>query len=302
MPDLRSLEIFYWTAQLQSFRKASERLNTTQPAISQRIAALEAKLGVKLFDRTSRSINITPKGRALFEYAERFLRLRAEMMSTVAMPAVASGLVRLGVAETIVHTWLASFIERTHAIYPNIVIDIVVDVSPTMRNALVDRELDLAFLLGPVSEPNMVNHTLCSYPIAFVAAPGLDVGPEPLPHATILKYPIITYQKTTAPYLLLRELLSVPDLPPPRIFSNSSLSTIVRMTMDRIGLSVIPPAVIESELARGELRLVKTAFALPDLVFTATYPMTLEGGLAAPLAQLACEVAAARTQPPALLV
>src|SRR6185503_4629010 len=126
MPDLRSLEILYWTAQLQSFRKAAEKLHTTQPAVSQRIAALEAELGIRLFERGPRAVSITPKGRVLVEYAERFLRLRAEMMQAVAAPAALSGLLRLGVSETIVHTWLARFIERAHAVYPNVVIDITV--------------------------------------------------------------------------------------------------------------------------------------------------------------------------------
>ena len=83
MVDFRSLEIFYWVSQLESFSKAAERLNTTQPAVSQRIAALEAELKTRLFARTSRSISLTEKGRVLVDYAERFLRLRAAMMEVV---------------------------------------------------------------------------------------------------------------------------------------------------------------------------------------------------------------------------
>jgi len=247
MPDLRSLEILYWTAQLQSFRKAAEKLHTTQPAVSQRIAALEAELGVRLFERGPRIVSITPKGRVLVEYAERFLRLRAEMMQAVAAPAALSGLLRLGVSETIVHTWLARFIERAHAVYPNVVIDITVDVSPAMRDALVGREIDLAFLLGPVSEPSMVNHDLCSYPLAFIAAGDFDVGPEPVSLQALLKHPVITYPRTTAPYVRLREMLSVPDLPSPRLFTSSSLATIIRMTLDRVGVSLIYEPLVKDQ-------------------------------------------------------
>jgi DNA-binding transcriptional LysR family regulator len=291
MADIRSLEIFYWVAQLQSFSKAADRLNTTQPAVSQRIAALETELKVRLIDRSPRSISLTEKGRILVDYAERFLRLRSAMLSAVAEPEAMTGLVRLGVSETIVQTWLSRFMERAHAVYPHVVVDITVDVSPTMRDALVNRELDLAFLLGPVSEPNMINQRLCSYPLKFIAARDLDVGVEPLSKRDILNFPIITYPKTTYPYTYLREALSIPDRGSPRIFSNSSLSTIVKMTQDRIGISVIPPDVVRNELAAGGLRIVETELGLPDLDFTATYPMAMEGGLAAPLAQLACEIA-----------
>lgn len=291
MPEIRSLEIFYWVAQLKSFRGAAERLHTTQPAVSQRIAMLEMELGFKLFDRVARSVNLTAKGRELLDYAERMLRLRAEMMRAMAAPAAFSGVMRLGVAETIVHTWLGRFIEKVNAAYPDVVLDIVVDVSPNLRDALVGHEIDLAFLLGPVSQPRMTNYDLCRYPLAFVVRADMDLGPEPVPLESLLEKPIITFPKTTRPYIALREMLSRPNLPTPRIFSNSSLSTIVKMTEDGIGISAIPPVVIRKELEAGALRLLHTDIRLPDLAFTASLPVTPDGLIADPIARLALEIA-----------
>lgn len=299
MTDLRSLEIFFWAAQLGSFSKAAERLHTTQPAVSQRIAALEATFRARLFTRTSRSIGLTDQGRILLDYAERFLRLKSAMMEAMATPEAMTGIVRLGVSETIVHTWLSRFIERAHAVYPNVLIDLTVDVSPAMRDALVRRDLDLAFLLGPVNEPDIQNLTLCDYALQFVAARDLDVGPQPLSRTDLIKYPVITYPKSTAPYAHLREALIVPDVGSPRIFSNSSLSTIIRMTQDHIGLSVIPPVVVDKEIAAGQLKIVATRIDLPVLHYTASYPLAMNGGLAAPLAALAAQIAARAGHPPA---
>ncbi|WNJ92315.1 LysR family transcriptional regulator [Bosea sp. 685] len=291
MTDFRSLELFYWVAELNSFSKAAERANTTQPAVSQRIAALEAEFGVKLFERNSRSISLTHQGRKLVDYAERFLLLRTEMVADVGSTVAMKGILRLGVSETIAQTWLSRFMERAHAVYPNIVIDLTVDVSPTMRDLLGRGELDLAFLLGPLGDPTMANRELCAYPLAFIASPDLDIGEEPLSLARIRNFPIITYPKATSPYPRLREALNDPSLPPPRIFGNSSLTTIVRMTLDRIGLSVIPPIVVQKELSEGRLRIVQTSLTVPDLVFTAAFPLALMGGLAQPMAELAQEVA-----------
>jgi DNA-binding transcriptional LysR family regulator len=291
MTDFRSLELFYWVAELNSFSKAAERANTTQPAVSQRIAALEAEFGVKLFERNSRSISLTHQGRKLVDYAERFLLLRTEMVADIGSTIAMKGILRLGVSETIAQTWLSRFMERAHAVYPNIVIDLTVDVSPTMRDLLGRGELDLAFLLGPLGDPTMANRELCAYSLAFIASPDLDIGEEPLSLARIRNFPIITYPKATAPYPRLREALNDPSLPPPRIFGNSSLTTIVRMTLDRIGLSVIPPIVVQKELSEGRLRIVQTSLTVPDLVFTAAFPLALMGGLAQPMAELAQEVA-----------
>jgi DNA-binding transcriptional LysR family regulator len=292
MPDIRSLETFYWVAQLGSFRGASERLNTSQPAVSVRIAALEEELGGRLFDRGPRVATMTAKGRLLLDYAERFLRLRAEMLRVVAEPGSTSGVIRLGVSETIVHTWLSRFIERVHATFPKVTLDIEVDVSPALRGSLVEHQIDLAFMLGPVSEPSISNLGLCRYPLAFVASPQLSIGTGPATLESLSGVPVITYPKTTRPYLALRNILSRSDLPTPRIYSNSSLSTIVRMALDGIGISVIPPVVVEAELARGDLRLVPTDIALPELSFTACYATTPDESPAGPLARLAGAVAA----------
>ena len=73
--NLKHLETFAWIARLGSFSAAAERLGTSQPAVSMRIAELERTLGTKLFDRAGRSARITPKGRELIDYAERILSL-----------------------------------------------------------------------------------------------------------------------------------------------------------------------------------------------------------------------------------
>ncbi|MCA0423051.1 MAG: LysR family transcriptional regulator [Proteobacteria bacterium] len=295
--ELKDLEIFYWVAQLGSFRGAAERLHTTQPAISQRIANLEHTLGVKVIERGARTSTLTPRGRMLLEYAERILRLSTEMVQSVADHKTLSGVVRLGVAETIVHTWLSRLIEQVHARYPNIALDISVDVSINLRNALVAGQIDLAFLLGPVSEPSMVNLDLCRYPLAFIAGQAIDLGPEPVTLERLTSKPVITYPKTTRPYMALRQMLTRSDMANPRMYPNSSLSTIIKMTLEGIGVSVIPPAVIARELARGELRILATELTLPDLVFTATMGTTPSLSLAEPVARMAQEIVAMYNEP-----
>lgn len=291
MPDFRDVEVFFWVARLGGFNRAAERLNTTQPAISQRIAGLERALGARLIDRRPRGLALTPKGREMLDYCERLIRLRADMIAAVAEPAAVSGLVRLGVSETIVHTWLARFIERAHAAYPRITLDIEVDVSPSLRDRLLGSAIDLAFMLGPVDDPGVLSLDLCRYPLSFVASAGLDLGPEPVPLARLARFSMITYSKTTQPYLALRRLLGSPDLDPPRIHSSSSLATIVRMALDGVGVGVIPAAVIGRELGRGDLRVVEAEPALPDLAFTAATLAAPLHPTAERLAQLAREVA-----------
>lgn len=79
------------------------------------------------------------------------LQLRADMMQAVTEKMAMRGLIRLGVSETIVHTWLSRLIERLHAVCPSITLEIEVDTTPNLRAGLIAHQLDVAFLLGPVN-------------------------------------------------------------------------------------------------------------------------------------------------------
>jgi DNA-binding transcriptional LysR family regulator len=292
MADFRSLEVFYWVATLSSFRRASEQVNTTQPAVSQRIAALEHEYGT-LFERRSRDVALTERGRVLLGFAERFLSLQAEMEAELAETGRTTGTLRLGVSETIVHLWLSQFIEQMRAIYPGISVDIAVDISPNMQAALTANEIDLAFLVGPITLPSLVNRQLFSIPVAWIAAPGLISDEEPLSLGTLMRHPLVTYPRNTSPYVELRDLVLRANLLPSQIHTSASLATIVKMGIERLGICVIPPAVVRNELASGALRVLPVEQRLSELTFTATYAKRLDGHFVADAARIAQDVASA---------
>lgn len=292
MIDLRNIETFYWVATLGTFSAASDKLNTTQPTISQRIAALEKDLGVRLFDRDARGVKLTAKGHELLSHAERMLQGRSDMIQAAREENVFTGTLRIGVAETIVQTWLSALIEHVHALYPALVIEIEVDTTSVLRAHLQSRHIDLAFLMGPVLEARVENLPLCTYPLAWVASPQLDLGPEPLTLERIGRLPILTYPSTSQPYRVVRDMLTRANVAAPRMYGSASLSMVVRMTMDGMGTSVIAPIFLGKELARGELRLLDVdAGPLPDLSFTATWIGGHDGHVAATVARLAQRIA-----------
>jgi len=293
--NFKSLEVFYWVVNLSSFNKAAAKLHTTQPAVSQRIAALEAELGIKALDRSSRAVKLTAKGRVLYDYAERFMALHSEMMIKVAEEQAVSGVIRLGVAETIVHTWLVEFLEQCRKRYPNVIIDFVVDITPTLREDLKSGELDMAFLLGPLQDDALVEMPLCSYELNFLSAPSLKLGKEPLSNSAVAAQPLITFPKRTYPYTFLRHELTTPEHGAPRIFTNWSLSTIVRMAEDGYGVCVVPRLAVLKEVEQGRLKVRNTQMQLRDLSFAVAYARGSDEPTKVALAGLAGEIARAST-------
>jgi DNA-binding transcriptional LysR family regulator len=292
MIDLRSVEIFFWISTLGSFRAAATKLNTTQPAISQRMAALESDFGVRLFERAARGVKLTAKGQELLSHAERMLQVRHDMLAAVRDENVMTGTLRIGTAETIVQTWLPRLIERVYAAYPALTLEIDVETTIVLRSQLLARRIDVAFLMGPLVEPRVDNLPLCCYPLAWVASPRLGLGSGPVTLEHIARHPVITYPSSSAPYLFVRDMLTQAGFAPSQMYGSASVALIVRMARDGIGTSVIAPVCLADELASGELQILDVdAAALPDLAFSAAWMQGPGSHAARIIARLAQHVA-----------
>jgi DNA-binding transcriptional LysR family regulator len=291
MVDFKSLETFLWVVTLGSFRAAGDKLNTTQPAISQRIAQLEREVGVKLLNRDHRVASPTPSGRQLMVYAEKLIGLRAEMMAAVSDRSAMRGVMRLGVAETIVHTWLSRLIKSVNDAYPNLSLEIEVDITPNLSARLLAQEIELAFMLGPLSGSNVHNRELCDYPIGFLASPSLGLGNGPLTVHDLATFPIITFPRKTQPYEIVRSLFNRPDLPPIRLHASASLATVIHMAIEGLGIAVIPTAIVENELADGQLQLLSTDLKITPLTFSASWLASPDTAAVELVADLAGQIA-----------
>jgi DNA-binding transcriptional LysR family regulator len=290
MIDFKALETFMWVANLRSFRGAADKLHTTQPAVSMRIAQLEDQLRVQLLQRDRRLVALTQKGQELLAYAERLMRLRAEMVEAVGDRSAMRGIVRLGVSETIVHTWLPTLIERVNTAYPNLELEIEVDISPSLHDRLIAKDINLAFLLGPISNPNVLSRPLCSFPLAFVASNKIKFPQKTVPVEAIAQWPIITFSRNTQPYIVVRELFARAGIRA-TMHASASLATVVRMALDGIGIAVIPPAILGNVAAVGKLRPLKTKADLPKLNFVVSWPAAPDSYAAQKVAEIALEVA-----------
>lgn len=289
--DCKALETILLIARLGSFSEAARTLNTTQPAISLRIAEAETALGVLFFDRSGRRAVLTPEGRLACDYAERILTLRGELIDRIGDPAARRGTLRLGVSETIVHTWLPNFLEKFNATYPGLTLELDVDISAELRTFLLQGRIDLAFMVGPVGVPALQERALSRFPVSFVASPTLDLPRHRVEIEDLKRHPVLTFARGTLPYAEVADLLGHPNDGPPRIFASASMATLIRMALDGIGIAAIPPAVVRDDIANGRLVRLQSSLRLRDLDFVAAWTETSEKFLISSIADLAAESA-----------
>jgi len=282
---LDQLQTFLWVARLKGVRRAAEQLNVSQPAVTARLQALEDSLQVRLFERSARGVVLTREGELLRGYAEQMAFVQEEIRQRVSDPTGLEGLFRVGASETIAETWLPRFLERLSLAYPRLSLELTVDISFNLREALVARELDLALLMGPVSAYSVNNVTLPSFGLGWYRAAS---SPEP----DFLTTPVISYARNTRPYRELVHELGQRHGPGVRVFSCASLSASIQMIAAGIGVGPIPEALARERLAQGQLAAFDPGWRPSPLDFTASWMAEPHNPLAERCAHLAAEVAA----------
>ncbi len=261
---------FYLIAVLGTFAQAAQRMNTTQPGISARIAALENQLNVKLFDRAGQRATLTNEGRRFLRSAEKLLEIQSEILTETGAGQL-NEVVRIGVSDTMAVTWVPGFLAELRGAFPDIFVELSTGPSFQIRDSLVERQLDVGFMVGPVSDPGIVNHVLCDCPMVMAAPPAMQLHHQPISHEKLEKLNLVTFERVTRPYQELLAGLRAAGLTP-RINPVNSLRALTMLICEGFGVGVLPLAAIEQEVLSGELVLLDSPLVLADIRFAACYP------------------------------
>ncbi|WP_336755218.1 LysR family transcriptional regulator MumR [Acinetobacter sp. USHLN143] len=288
--NLKNLEAFYWVVTLNSFNKAATKLQTTQPAVSQKITSLENDLGFKVLDRSFRQLKPTHKGMTLFKYAEKFMRLETDLVAELTENQHLTGTIRLGVSETIVYTWLVEYIEKVQKEFPKVSVEIVVDLTPNLQEGVRTGDLDMAFLLGPTLAFECVEQALCDFELSFLAAPSFKGGVGQMPFKALMSHTILTYPKITYPYKELKAKMKEQALDEPLSITSYSLATLLRLAEQGLGIAVVPTLTALKEITDGRLEILNTPIQLKTFHFTSIYMQGNDAALKEKLTDVAVTV------------
>lgn len=291
--SLKQLEAFIWVSDLGSFRRAAERLNTTQPNISSHISSLESVLKVTLMERDAGSVRLTTKGQDLLVHARKVLRSVEHLVEASDRASLLDGVLNLGVTEMIAHTWLRDFLKVLKGRFPNVAVELTIDLSVNLERGLLERSIDLALQSEPFRHQTTGNEDLGTYPLIWVGAPALDLcghgplGIEQLADQTILTHARDTrsYQEIVSHFARRRDLQA-------RLVPSSSLSACLHMTVDGMGISAVPEAMVLDEVTSGRLVRIDYGWTPDPLHFLARYDKERTPQFVAKAASLANDVAA----------
>jgi DNA-binding transcriptional LysR family regulator len=165
--NLRNLRAFAMIVDVGGFARAAERLHLSQPALSRQIHALEAELGVPLFDRIGRRVQLTSQGEDLLQRSRRLLA-EAESLSERAreLKRGETGILRVGATPQVIENLLAPFMIKYRARHPGAEVHIVEDGGARLLVRLERGEVHLA--ISPAGPSRFEGQTL--YPMHVIAA------------------------------------------------------------------------------------------------------------------------------------
>ncbi|ANH07105.1 LysR family transcriptional regulator [Shinella sp. HZN7] len=269
--NLRFVETFVWVARLGSFRAAADRLNATQAAVSNRIASLEAEMGCELFERVPGGVRLSAVGQRAMQPAEELLKAATSFKMAVGSPQHLRATVSIGTIDSIVHAWLPNFIERVKERFPALGLDLNVDTSLAIGRDISERRLDLALLMGPVLTPGLKNIDLGTMECAWVAAPAFRFGGRELRLQDLSAYPVLTFSRNSVPHIWLLRQFEELGVQPPVISNSNSLSAMLRLARDGIGIALLPVPMVAPMIADGTLEALAITPRFPALKLHAVY-------------------------------
>lgn len=167
------LKVFRTVAEQESFRKASELLNITQPAVSQQVHALEEELGVTLLDRSGSRMSVTPAGKVLLRYAQKSAGMAAEAETELAaMQGEMAGALRIGASTTVAQYILPRMLARFRRYHPRVTISVISGNTEWAVEALLRGEIMAGVIEGPVSSAEIHKQKLLDDRMALIVPGG----------------------------------------------------------------------------------------------------------------------------------
>jgi DNA-binding transcriptional LysR family regulator len=255
--ELRSWRQFMVLSQTLHFGRAAQQLHITQPPLTQAIQQLERRLGTRLFERTRRSVALTPAGAALVEPVRQLLRQAAALQVRARDAAQGElGRVRLGFISTVgfgpLPTWLRLFRER----HPAIAIELIEATGDVQLKAFERGEIDVGVMLhapghapGPAGAAVGLQRLSLGVEPLVLALP--DAAPWSKAHrlkaAELLAQPLVIFPRTATPSLYDAVLAFYHRHgATPRIAQEATqMQTIVNLVSAGLGIALVPEAVTQ---------------------------------------------------------
>lgn len=239
---MSSLRLFLQVARTCSFSETARLANLSQPALSRTIKLLEEDLGVRLFDRNSRNVNLTDAGAALLPIVERLtadfdLAFR-ELDQTFSGER---GRVVVGALPSVAADFLPRAIARFLQRHSRVEVIIRENLSGGLLQNLQDRTIDLSITILPSAHDAILFEPMFEDEYVLVCRPeDLEQIPDPAPWQTLKAFPFIAMEPRSSVRMMTDTMFASAGIEAPARFECAQLATVGGLIGEGLGISLLP--------------------------------------------------------------
>jgi DNA-binding transcriptional LysR family regulator len=236
----RQLRAFVDLAELRNFTRAAGRSHLSQPAFSALIGALEEALGARLFDRTTRSVELTAEGASFIESARRLLHDAEQAVSDVRdLAAQRRGRVAVALLPSLAAGWAPPVLARFHAAHPGIELDVADLLSEACILRVQSGQADFAITATRAESDELSAEAFCSDVFHLVCRRDHELAARRrVGLADLAAHPIVQLARSSS----VRQYLEAAIYPThlKTMMELDQLSTVAGMVKAGLGVSVVP--------------------------------------------------------------
>lgn len=258
--NLRQLQYAVQLAEVRSFSQLAENLNISQPALSKHIQALESELGVKLFDRNTSPLVLTPAGESFLGRAKDLLYRESQLLRCMEeYRSGEAGQLTIGVSPFRSTYLMPRFLSKLRSKYPGLKIVLHEASSDELRKGAAEGKYDFAVVNLPVDEavlealPIKQESLVLAVPLKFCGA--LSKGEEIADFSVFKDIPFVAVSQFQEMRCIFDKLCEQAGFIPDIAAEVIALNTAKAMVCEGIGAAVLPEQLVKDEEAQGSLLL-----------------------------------------------
>ena len=250
------LETFLKITEAGSFTAASNMLGYAQSTVTTQIKQLEEELNCLLFERLGKNIFLTLEGKRLLIYAQKMLQLEREILLEVPKSEDPTGILRLGVSESLCYNILPHILLEYKKRFPKIVIELQFITHDTFPSMLKQGALDLVYTLNPyIESPELVMLHKKPETLGFYASPEYPLANRNRIKETDLEnIPLLLTSHSCNFRLMLIQDLAKYSVTPKIGIETSRKEILKQFAINQLGVAFIPDMVAKEEIENGSLK------------------------------------------------
>ncbi len=262
--ELKQLEYFLAVSQELHFTRAAEKLNISQPSLSQQIRALEQEVGVPLFDRIGKRTTLTEAGNILLSHTLKiFQELEQAGAALRELNGLARGKLRIGALLTVVNYLLPPTLQAFHQQYPNIELTVLGLRMGDIRRGLLENELDLGIVFLPMDEDEFESIPLYTEELSLAVSTGHPLAGHSFVTLDVLKETpaILLPENYYLRQLIDRHCAELGFTPRP-VLEMTTMESLIHMVSLGMGVTVLPRPYLEC-LQHPEISVISFSAPVP---------------------------------------